>query len=163
MCWWFKEQPVRVWDGWGGPKPSEWMIVSSTWHSLRTHHLHRGSFLAISPPDVKWIKCIWLEFLGDSSFSGFSFLLFPFLPSPPPPTPRFYLYFYFLHSHTLSPNGAWSCSMMEVQRRSSWELPVLELGAELFSQEPAAFCGKPGPVTRVFLSSTIQQSGLPWL
>lgn len=57
-----------------------WMIASSTWHSLRSHHLPRGSFLAISPPDVKIIKHIWLEFLGDSSFSVFFFMLFPSLP-----------------------------------------------------------------------------------
>ena len=67
---------------------SMWMIASSTWHSLRTHHLHRGSFLAISPPDVKIIICIWLEFLGDSFFSSLFFTLL--LSLPPVFNPHFF-------------------------------------------------------------------------
>lgn len=76
--YWSKEQLVKVVAGQGwGQRCSTWIIASSTRHSLGIHHPLRGSFLAISPPDVRIIKYIFLEFLRDSSFAvSFSLLIF---------------------------------------------------------------------------------------
>lgn len=144
-----------MWDGRGGQSWSAWMIASSAWRSPRTHHLHRGSFLAISPPDVKIIKWIWLELLGDSFFSVFSFIFLS--------APSCNHHFYFLLSHKLEPNSYWICSSIKVQRRCPVNSQSLCWVQSCFPRGPPAFWGEPCPVTGCSFPPIIQQSSSPGL